>query len=136
MSGCAVVNYLASNAAGVTTLVAAARIATGPLLLGANSPLPAVSIRSIAAPERLDVAMLASRRMLTERVQVTVYTATYAEKLPILLAIRDACVRQRGSIAGVLVDGILPDGTGPDLDDPSVPIYEQSIDLMVRWFHG
>jgi hypothetical protein len=76
-------------------------------------------------------------RLITERVQVTVYAGSYAVKLPILLAIRDACVRQRGTIAGVRVDGIMPADPhwGPDLDDPGDPIFERSLDLIVRWFH-
>jgi hypothetical protein len=52
------------------------------------------------------------------------------------VAIRDACVRQRGTIAGVRVDSIMPaDPLGPDLDDPGDPIFEQSLDLIVKWFH-
>lgn len=135
MSGCSVVNYLASNAAAVIALVPAARILTGPVGLTGSDALPAVSIRSIDAPERLDVAMT-GRRLITERVQVTVYTATYAEKLPILTAIRNACVGQRGTINSVMVDGILPESRGPDLDDPTDPIFEQSADLIVKWFQS
>jgi hypothetical protein len=94
-----------------------------------------VSLRSVGGPERLNVDML-GRRLIEERVQVTVYAGTYDEKLPILMAIRDACVRQRGSINGVLVDSILPGSIGPDIDEPGDPIFEQSMDLIVRWFHG
>jgi hypothetical protein len=132
VSGCAVVNYLLSNSAAVTALVAAARIVTGPVQLETTDTLPAVSIRMIDDSEFLTVPM-SGRRLITERVQVTVYTATYAEKRPLLKAIRDACVGQRGSINGVSVDGILPDSVGPDLDDPGDPIFEQSRDLFVRW---
>jgi hypothetical protein len=106
------------------------------VLQGPNATLlPAVSIRMIDSSEYLDVAMTGAG-YITERVQVTVYTGTYIEKLPILYAIRDACVRQRGTVATVRVDGIMPGGFGPDLDDTGDPIFEQSMDLIVKWLHG
>lgn len=130
MSGVAIVNALLSADSGVTALVPAARIFSGAVAL--PTQLPVVSVHMVDNVEAPDVQMSGSR-FITERVQVTIYAASYSPKMPFLRAARDACVGQRGSVAGHNLDGITPEVTGPDLDDPVAGIFEQSIDLLVKW---
>ena len=127
------VNYLLSNAAGVTTHVAAARIFTG--VLAQDTVLPAILVRQVSGTEDRDVAMGAGR-LHRARIQVTVYTDGddgYTLKKTILKAVRDALAATKGTVNGVAIESILPDGEGPDLDDPGKPIFEQSRDFLVVW---
>lgn len=127
------VNYLLSNAAAVTAHVPAARIYTG--VLAQDTVLPAILVRQVSGTEDRDVEMGAGR-LHRARVQVTVYTDGddgYTLKKTILQAARDACVATKGTVNGVFIESIHPDGEGPDLDDPGKPLFEQSRDLIVAW---
>lgn len=132
MSGTRVINYLLANAAGVTALVASDKVLTG-VVPGAKDPLPAISVRQVSGDELLDVAMTGDR-IVTHRVQVTVYAATYASKKSVLDAVRTAIGATKGSVDGIFVESILPAGEGPDLDDWGAQIFEQSRDFLVT-FH-
>lgn len=131
MSGVAVIRYLLANSASLTAQVPAARIFAGTIPQG--SALPAIGVTQISGVERRTVAMDEPPRHRQDRVQVTVLAATYPSKKTILALVRTACANQSGSVNGVKLDSILPDGEGPDLDDPAATIYEQSRDFLVRW---
>lgn len=138
MSGVAVVNYVLSNSAGLNALVPASRIFSGPVPLNANgtidTDLPAIGVRKIDGVEFDAVDRVGSSVFKTERVQVTVYAASYAEKAPILDLVGRACrPKPTSPVNGVRVDGIMPAGEGPDLDDWEAKVFEQARDFFVRW---
>lgn len=131
MSGVAVVRYLLANAAGVTALVPATRIMAGTLPL--NTALPALAVAQVSGVHRLTLGMVETGMLRTERVQVTVLAKTYASQKAVLAAVLAACPNQRGTVNGVALDSVLPDGEGPDLFDADATICEQSIDFIVKW---
>jgi hypothetical protein len=134
VSGVAVVRYLLANAASVTAYVAAANIRGGVLPL--NTTLPGISVMSVDGFPRLTVAMSATKRLMSERVQVTVHAKTYAEKNTIMARVAAAVPLSRGTVNGVLCECVLPDTNGPDLDDPEAQIYTLSRDFIVKWHEG
>lgn len=131
MSSTAIVRTLLAAAAGVTASVPVARIYLGVIPQGAA--VPAIGIEKVSAVERLTVSMAESSRFRSDRVQVTVYAATYQAKDTILEAVRTALVGQRGTVATFDLDSILPDIEGPDFDDEAATIFERSRDFFVRW---
>lgn len=131
MSGVAVLRYLLANNAPLIAVVPAARIIAGVIPQGTT--LPAIGISQISGVENLTVAMAEGGIFRTDRVQVTVHASSYSSKKSILALVRTACAHQSGTVNGVKLDSILPDGEGPDLDDEAAVIYEQSRDFMVRW---
>lgn len=131
MSGVAAVRYTLANAAAVIAQVPAARIFAG--IVPLNAALPAIGVAQVSGVERETVAMSESSRFRTDRVQVTVYAATYATKVSILELVRTALSPVRGTAGTVDVDSILPDSEGPDIDDAEAFVYERSRDFMVRW---
>lgn len=131
MSGTTVIRYLLANAAGVTALVPAARIFRGVMPVG--TALPAIAVFQISGTEALGVRVNEAGHLRTDRVQVTVYAASYPEQKTILAAVLAACQSQRGTVNSVAVDSISPAGEGPDLFDGDPMIYEQSRDMIVRW---
>lgn len=139
MSGVAVVNYLLSNYAALVSLVPAERIFSGPIPLNPDgtsaTDLPAIGVTQISGTEWDQVSRPAdSSQFRSERVQVTVHAASYAEKKPILDLVRKACAPKPASpVDGTAVDSIKPEGEGPDLDDWEAQIFEQSRDFIVKW---
>ena len=131
MSGVAAIRYTLANAAAVIAQVPAARIFAGTVPL--NAALPAIGVAQVSGVERLTVSMGESSRFRTDRVQVTVYAATYATKVSILDLVRTALSPVRGTVGSVDVDSILPDSEGPDIDDEEARVYERSRDFMVSW---
>lgn len=130
MSAVKAVNYLLSQSAAVTALVPAVDIVSGVVPQGTG--MPCILVRQVSGVERLTVDT-PSTYFKTDRVQVTAITEDYDSKLSILSKALLALVGQRGSINGVKVDSILPDGEGPDIDDPGMPRYERSRDFIVKW---
>ena len=131
MSGVAAVRYTLANAAAVIAQVPAARIFAGNVPL--NAAVPAIGISQVSGGERTTVSMAEASRFRTDRVQVTVYAATYATKVSILELVRTALSPVRGTVGSVDVDSILPDSEGPDIDDEEARVYERSRDFMVSW---
>lgn len=131
MSGVAVIRYLLANNLALTAVVPAERITGGVIALGTD--LPAISITQIDGVPRLNVEMVDTKRMITERVQVTVDTKNYPDKKSILTLVRQALPISKGTINGVICDSVLPDVLGPDLDDPETQIFSQSRDFIVKW---
>lgn len=131
MSGVAVVRHLLANSASVIAQVPAARIFGGPVPL--NTALPAIGVAKVSGTQFLTVAMDETPRLRTDRVQVTVHANTYPAKEAIVALVRAACANQHATVNGIAVDSILPEGEGPDFDDPGAHIYERSLDFMVRF---
>lgn len=131
MSGVAIVRALLADDAALTAAVPAARIFAGAIPL--NTPLPAISITQASGRQRNTVAMNEAKRMVTERVQVTVCAKSYPLQKAILALARAALPVSRGTVNGFECDSVLPDAEGPDLYDPTAVIYEQSQDFFVRF---
>lgn len=126
-----IVNHVLSAAGGVTALVPAVRIVSGPIALG--SPLPAIGILHVTGNEHLTVSMAETKRFRWARVHVMAHAETYPAKLQILDAVLSALRGYHGSISGISVDSILPDIEGPDIDDPGGNQYERGQDFIVKW---
>jgi len=131
MSGVAVIRYKLANNATLTAQVPAARIIAGALPL--NTALPAIAVTGISGVPMSIVSMVTTGLIQTDRVQVTVYAKTYPTQKSILALVRAACGNASGTVNGVTLDSILPGGEGPDFYDADAVIYEQSMDLIVRW---
>lgn len=129
MSGVAVINYLLSNDAGVTAVVPAARIFSGPI--PQKTALPAIGIGQITGLKA--IAVEGDEMMRMHRIQVTVHAPAYQTKKEILALVDAALPKHPGAVNGIKVDGIIPDLEGPDLDDPGLQLFEQSHDFMVHW---
>ncbi len=140
MSGVAVIRALLAASSPVTAVAPAASIVCGDLPQG--TPLPGIEIKQISGVPRLTVAMTEAGRLHTDRVQVTALLkgpqgtpagTGYPGVKALLALVLAACPNQRGSIAGVAVDSILPDVVGPDLSDPAASLYSQSQDFIVKY---
>lgn len=131
MSGVAIVRALLAGNAALLASVPATRIFAGAIPL--NTQLPAISVTQVSGTERSTVAMNEAKRLVTERVQVTVCTKTYPAKKSLLALARAALPNTRGAINGFDCDSVLPGPEGPDLDDPATAIYEQAQDFFVRF---
>lgn len=131
MSGTAIVWYKLKTDSELTALIPAASIFSGHVPI--NAPLPAIGITSVSTNHIVPLDGTASNRLVTERVQVTVYAKTYPLLKSYMSAIRSALPISRGIINGFVCDSILPSGEGPDIYDDRGIIYEQSLDFMVRY---
>jgi hypothetical protein len=131
MSGVAVVRYLLANKASLIAVVPAVRIFGGTVPQG--TPLPAIGVSQVSGLSRNTVSMLEPKRLVTDRVQVTVHTGAYDVQEQLLELVRLACPNQKGTVNGVDVVSILPDLVGPDLYDTPSGLYEKSRDFIVQW---
>ena len=128
MDAVAVMTALLTAYAPLTALVPAANIMPGTIPQG---HLPAVGIREISSSEMATASGAQASVMVTARVQVTVYAATYPAMRAALNAAKLGPGYHTGLIAGVDVRSVSRDFVGPDLSDISIPIYEQSRDFRV-----
>lgn len=131
MSGVAIINYLLSNDAGVIGTVPASRIFSGVIPL--STAMPAISVMQISGRQHNNVAMASDSYLVTDRVQVTVLSKSYAQAKAILSLVRAACPLSRGTINGFASEGVIPDAEGPDMFDEVDEIYQQSHDYMVSY---
>jgi hypothetical protein len=130
MSGVAVVRYLLANA---TSSPRSPRCESS-----AARSRRARRCRRSASPKSADFRATRSpcsepKRLITDRVQVTVHTGAYDVQEQLLELVRLACPNQHGTVNGVDVDSILPDLVGPDLYDTPSGLYEKSRDFIVKW---
>ena len=130
MSGVAIARYLLANNSALIAVVPAARVFAGNVIGGVY---PSVAVTSITGVPRNTVAMTETSRMITERVQVTVYAGTYALQKQLLGLVRTALPNTHGTVNTFNCDSILPDSEGPDIFDDVITIYEQSQDFMVKF---
>ncbi|HSW83537.1 MAG TPA: DUF3168 domain-containing protein [Usitatibacter sp.] len=131
MSGVSAIRFILANNSALTAAVPAANIFVGTVPL--NTVLPAIGVTKISGVPNNTVAMTESGRIQTERVQVTLLAKTSTDQLVIGRLIRAAVPNRSGTVNGVHVDSILPDSDGPDLDDDTTSILENSRDFIVRW---
>lgn len=131
MSGVVIARALLVADAAMSAAVPAARIFTGAIPL--NTPLPAISITQTSGSQRNTVAMTEAKRLVTERVQVTVCAKSYPSQKALLALVRAALPLSRAVINGFDCDSVLPGPEGPDLYDPTAIIYEQSQDFFIKF---
>ncbi|NIA00799.1 hypothetical protein [Massilia sp. CCM 8734] len=129
MSAVAIMRALLVAHAPLIALVPAARIAAGTVPSGA---LPAIGITEISGNEQ-DTVARTGNSLVTSRVQVTVYAASYPQQKDVLKAARLGAGVHTGLIADYVVRSVLRDLVGPDMGDPAVPTFEQSRDFMVTY---
>lgn len=125
-------NAVLNAAAGVTALVgsgAAARIYPGELPLG--TALPALCLEHVSGGELTTIDAASNYGLVQSRMQVTAIAKTYPEVKTVLEQVRLACNYQRGTFGGVNVVSIVRELIGPDLRDPALGLYSQSLDFMV-----
>lgn len=128
----AVLRSLLVGSAALTARVPAARIMAG--LLPQGVALPAISLEEISAVPQPTIDAQAFALMRT-RVQVNVLARSYAEQKELAALARTACEYARGLLAGVSVNSITLDSTGPDLRDDDAQIYQQPLDFVVIHQH-
>ena len=140
MSSSLPIVYLLTQNAPVTAVVPANQIMAGGIPQG--TPFPNLSVVELNSIPMNFIRILESPRFETARIQLTARfkgsrgtppgTGFPGAKGLLELALR-ACVGNRGTINGVIVDSITPDIAGPDLHDEIADIYVQSRDIIVRW---
>jgi hypothetical protein len=130
VSGVAVINYLLSHDAAVLGAVQDANILTGDLPLATS--LPALGVSMMSAVRRNTTSMNGAKVLVTERVQVTARASTYAGMKALLPLTLLACRNRSGTVNGVELDSILPDGQGPDFQDDA-SVHTGSQDFIVKW---
>lgn len=140
MSGVAVVRYLLAHNAPLLAVVSEARIMAGDLPL--NTVLPAIEIKHISGTPFLTMAMDETKRLHTDRVQVTAHAkapegspqgAGYPGVKVLLKLVLAACKNTKGIVNGIDCDSVLPDLEGPDLSDAALAIYTGSWDFIVKY---
>ena len=130
MSAPAIAWYKLKTNSTLIAQVPVARIFCGPIPL--DAALPAIGVTSVSTVPSTNVGM-SNTTMMTERVQVTLYTTTYPTQKSILALIRTALVNAHGTVNGFACESIVPNGEGPDIYDDVTLTFEQSADYMVRW---
>jgi hypothetical protein len=140
MSGVAVVRYLLANSAAITAVVPAARIISGDAPLATLRPL--IVVTQIDSIPLNYIRTNEANKLHTDRVQVSwIFNGPFATKpgtgYPGVAAmawlVLAAVPSSRGTINGVSVQNITPEGEGPDLYDDATNMYSRSRDFIVRW---
>lgn len=131
MSGVAIARYLLANSAALLAVVPAGRIVAGVLPLG--TVFPAIGVTQISGNQRNTVAGSEAKKLVTDRVQVTVLATTYPQQKALLALVRAALPATRGAINGFTCDSIETGPEGPDLFSVDPVFYEQSQDFLVRF---
>lgn len=99
-----------------------------------GKPLPALAYNQVSRVESSKLGLRGGTVVVRSRIEVTAQAKTYPSKKAVLDAVRAACKNRQGLIAGVEVDSVLVDTTGPDLRDDDAGIEMQSQDFRVT-FH-
>lgn len=123
-------SILAANAA-LAARVPPTRIRLGILPQGLD--LPAIGITSVSGVPRNTLSMAEPKRLVRERVQVTVFGKTYPELDQIARLIPKAVSSVRATVAGLEVQAIVPGTIGPDLEYIDPVIFTRSFDFHVSY---
>ena len=129
MSGVAILRYKLANAAGVTTIVPAARIQAG--TMPQNMALPFISVTQISSTPLNQLSRTSG--LSADRVQVMVEAASYPQVRQILALVRAALPYTHATVNSIVCDSIIPDVEGPDGFDGTLMSYFQSQDYIVHW---
>lgn len=128
MDGVAVVAEILRADTTLVAMVPLARIKEDEL--EQNTPLPAIVLTSISAPDR-NVFAEGAKRHVTERVQVTVASASVRERNAIFKRVRIAGSMRLGDYADVTEVSVLLSGVGPSfkLNDPTMYLKTQDFSV-------
>ena len=131
MDGVAAVRAVLTVDAGLTTLVPAANIISGPASLG--TLLPFVMLESVSKNDR-NIPAPGGQRHVTERVQVTVVARDYPQQKAVLRAVRRAAADQLYPVVtGISGVTIHTDSAGPDFFDDVYSGWRGSQDFRVGY---
>lgn len=130
MNGVIVVRSLLVADTGVTALVPAVRIVAGMLPQGTS--LPAISLMSVGSTDR-NIPAPGPKRRVTERVQVTVLSASYPAAKAIIRAVRAGAADRMPAIDGLTDVTVHTDSAGPDFLDEETGIHMQTQDFRVSF---
>lgn len=132
MSGAAIVRALLAQHQPLLDLVPAVKVFAGTAKQG--TALPTIVCSTVSETEQGTTARNLSRKMIRERVQVTVLVG---DDYPLLKKILKATALgagiHRGTVAGFRVNSVMPWGVGPEIPPASDRILEQSRDFMVTF---
>jgi hypothetical protein len=128
-----IITHLLLADAGVSALIGTR---LDPVELQQGTELPALVVRFASGMPGHRPVDQAAQRVMPSRIQVAAVAATYDAVQQLLLAVRDACDAQRGTIDGVYTHNVRFELLGPPLKTPDSEIYEQSIDFMVTVREG
>jgi hypothetical protein len=129
MTGADVIGELLCGYPPLIIEVPIARIKGG--RLPADTPLPALLVRTISSVERQRLKRGRTVRT-TDRISVTVRAASWDDQLRIIDLVVDACADRIGTFAGLARTSVLTAGRGPDLDGPG-DSFEQAQDFRVSF---
>ncbi|QEH81188.1 hypothetical protein EIK56_25130 [Sphingomonas sp. C8-2] len=128
ITGAKIVVTLLRDHTPLTAIVPASGIKLGRVPSG---PLPVIVVKTVSVIERQALKRGATV-LRTDRVSVTVRTASYRDQVDIIELIKSACAGRVGDIGGGTSVSILTAGTGPDLDGPG-DSFEQTQDFRVSF---
>ncbi|MFT0532268.1 DUF3168 domain-containing protein [Castellaniella hirudinis] len=131
MSAVPVIRSLLAGNAILTTAVPAARVFIGAVPL--EVALPAIGITTVSGIPQNTLGMHEPQRLVRERIQVTVYAATYPSLDAVMDLVHRALPNTRGLIADLNVQSIVPSTVGPDLEIPKPQIFIRSRDYHVTY---
>ena len=134
MSSVASIRRLLVANAALVAAVRALRVFAGDVPL--NSALPAIGITDVSGIPRNTVSMKEPDRVLTARVQVTVYAATYPSQKVILDLVRKAVPNTFGMVGSVKVLSILPSTVSSDMKNDDATIFMQSRDFKITYIES
>lgn len=98
-----------------------------------GTPLPALAYNQTSRLESNKVALRGGSVVVRSRIEVTAQAKTFPAKKAVLDAVRAACRNRSGVIAGVSVNSVLVDTTGPDMTDAAAGLEMQSQDFRVTF---
>lgn len=133
MSGAAIVRALLAQHQPLLDLAPAGKVFAG--IAKQGTPLPTVVCTTISESEQGTTARNLPRKMIRERVQVTVLVGDgdYVLLKKIMKATALGAGIHRGTVAGFRVNSVMPWGVGPEIPPASDRILEQSRDFMVTF---
>ena len=140
MSGVSIIRSLLVANSAVTDIVPTSSIRKGVVPLG--TALPAIAVTQITDVPVNNIRINEARKMYVARIQVTALfqgpttvsgTTGYDGLDAMMKLIKAACPSQRGTVAGVSVDPIVPEGEGPDMYNEQTKIHARSRDFIVRY---
>lgn len=104
-----------------------------PVQLPQDCAMPAVVHEEITGVELPTLDATSDYALNQDRIQVTVFAATYTQAKTLREACVAACRFKRGLIAGLQVAHIVRGPIGPDLRDDDRRVSYQSVDFVVTY---
>lgn len=128
VTGSDIIGALMMASPRLLALMPAERIKGGRL---GNVPLPAALVAIVSSVDRQALKQGSTVRR-TDRVSVTVRTASHRQRKLLIRLIRNACAGRTGAIAGAEDVAVLTAGIGPEMDGPA-DSFEQAQDFKVSF---